>query len=97
MNREFRFYTKANAMKTTKIQRAEAEAARQWKDLYAGQTPEPVYVNGDKISSFRINNTWPVDIFMNAFWLGYDFAEKDARRRKKKNPRPKNERPNNIR
>lgn len=75
-------------MKTTKTQRAEAEVARQWKNLYAGQTPEPVYVNGDEISSFRIKDEWLVDIFMNAFWLGYDFAEKDARRRRKKNQRP---------
>lgn len=75
---------KVNVMKTTKIERVNTEMMRQWNDLYADQTPEPFYINGDEIASFRINGSWPVDIFMNAFLLGYNFAEKDARQRKTK-------------
>lgn len=70
--------------RNTKTSRAEAEMRRVWGEKYKNHTPKPYCAYGDEIASFSLNGSWPVDIFMVAFWAGYDFANKDARQRKAK-------------
>lgn len=67
-------------MKNKKKILAKVKAAEQaYREKYGGKTVQPYFENG-KFVNASVDGSWPVDIFMNGFYSGIDYANNKKRK-----------------
>lgn len=76
--------------KQKSIMAEEKAAIAAYREKYGGKPTEPYYDHG-KFVNAHIDGSWPIDIFLNGFYHGVDYANTDysvkrrvVKRRKKK-------------